>query len=329
MVRAEVGGKLFDDFHERSLVAIGWSKLGDLRHLVTRDDFKKAYPAGYPWETPNKQIAAAGTLYRFVHELKVGDRVVTYGPSKRQYLVGRVKSDYRFDPSIIEENPNVREVTWDGEVSRDNLTVTARNSLGAISTLFQIPNEVIQEMVSLLSAKSEPTEATSAPILEESDDVELLFRDQQGRAVEFIKDRLSKLTWDDMQELIAGVLRAMGYKTRISPGGSDRGKDIIASPDGFGFEEPRIVVEVKHRMAAMGSQEIRSFLGGRHKDDRGLYVSTGGFTKDAKYEAERANIRLTLMDLDDVVNAILDHYDRMDAESQRLIPLRQLYWPIL
>ena len=101
-----------------------------------------------------------------------------------------------------------------------------------------------------------------------------------------------------MQELVAGLLRAMGYKTRISPAGPDKGKDIVASPDGFGFESPRIVVEVKHRSSAMGSAEIRSFLGGRHKDDKGLYVSTGGFSKDAYYEAERANIPLTLMSLD-------------------------------
>jgi restriction system protein len=76
----------------------------------------------------------------------------------------------------------------------------------------------------------------------------------------------------------------------------------------------------------MGSQEIRSFLGGRHKDDKGLYVSTGGFSKDARYEAERASIPLTLMDLDDLVTAILEHYEKMDADAQRLVPLRKLYW---
>jgi restriction system protein len=77
----------------------------------------------------------------------------------------------------------------------------------------------------------------------------------------------------------------------------------------------------------MGSQEIRSFLGGRHKDDKGLYVSTGGFTKDARYEAERASIPLTLMDLDDLVMALLEHYETMDIDTQRLIPLRKVYWP--
>lgn len=139
---------------------------------------------------------------------------------------------------------------------------------------------------------------------------------------------MSKLDWEEMQQLVAGLLQAMGYKTRISPSGPDRGKDIVASPDGFGFESPRIVVEVKHRTGSqMSSPEIRSFLGGRHKDDKGLYVSTGGFTKDARYEAERASIPLTLMDLDDLVKALLEHYEKMDIDTQRLIPLRKVYWP--
>jgi restriction system protein len=119
----------------------------------------------------------------------------------------------------------------------------------------------------------------------------------------------------------------MGYKTRVASPGPDRGADIVASPDGLGFENPRIVVEVKHRSGAMGSKEVRSFLGGRHKDDRGLYVSTGGFSKDARYEADRAGIPLTLWELDDIVRALVDYYDKLDSETRQLVPLKRLYWP--
>jgi restriction system protein len=149
----------------------------------------------------------------------------------------------------------------------------------------------------------------------------------ESLALERIKDLVSALNWSDMQELVAGLLRAMGYKTQVSPVGADRGRDIIASPDGFGFENPRIVVEVKHRQGAMGSQSIRSFLGGRHKDDRGLYVSTGGFTKDAYYEADRAQVPLALWTLDNLVRALVDHYDQTDTETKRLVPLKRMYVP--
>ena len=78
----------------------------------------------------------------------------------------------------------------------------------------------------------------------------------------------------------------------------------------------------------MGSQDIRSFLGGRHASDKGLYVSTGGFSKEANYEAERANIPVTLMDMDSLVKALLDNYRDLDPESQRLVPLKRVFWPV-
>ena len=326
MVRAEVGGKYFEDFKGKSIVAIGWLELGDMSSLTKREDFSQAVSKAYP-EMKKMQVAiSGGQLYRFVREMKAGDRVLTYDPSGRVYLVGTISGDYFYNPSLIEEDPNCRSVTWEGEVSRDLLSVSTKNSLGAISTLFLLPDEAASEIENLLAGK-QPVKTVAEPEDEETA-VGSILKDIQVKAFEFIKDKVSKLDWEEMQQLVAGMLQAMGYKTRISPSGPDRGKDIVASPDGFGFESPRIVVEVKHRTGSnMGSQEIRSFLGGRHKDDKGLYVSTGGFTKDARYEAERASIPLTLMDLDDLVKALLEHYEKMDIDTQRLIPLRKVYWP--
>lgn len=162
---------------------------------------------------------------------------------------------------------------------------------------------------------------------EEDEVVSNPLRDMEMIAFEGIKDRINRLDWDEMQNLVAGVLRSMGYKTQVSPAGADRGKDIIASPDGFGFENPRIIVEVKHRREQMSSQQIRSFIGVRHKDDRGLYVSTGGFSKDARYEADRSTIPLTLWTLDDLVRALVENYEQVDIETKLLVPLKKTYLP--
>lgn len=326
MVRAQRGGRLFDEFESKSLVAIGWEEMGNMAHLQTRQEFSAAVAQAWPGSKPGQVAASAGQAFRFVREIKQGDRVVTYDPSERVYLIGTISGDYAFDPSQISDNANIRRVSWSGRVFRDQLTVSTRNSLGAISTLFLVPSEAAAELESRLKGGALPV-AEENPV-EESEDADSIFKDVQDRAFEFIKDKINTLDWEELQELVAGLLRAMGYKTRISPRGPDQGKDIVASPDGFGFESPRIVVEVKHRSgSAMRSEQIRSFLGGRHKDDKGLYVSTGGFSKDARYEAERASIPLTLMDSDDLVQAILEHYEQMDSDSQRLIPLRKVYWP--
>lgn len=267
---------------------------------------------------------SAGQVWRFFQDIKPGDKVLTYDPARRVYLVGTVLGKYEHMVGVVEDLPNIRRVKWDGEVSRDAISVSTKNSLGAISTLFRISEEGAKEIESLVAGKTVATHTTVQDEIAAEKDV---LRDIQARSHEFIKDELSRLDWEQMQRLIAGLLRAMGYKTRISPQGPDRGKDIIASPDGFGFEAPRIVVEVKHRRGAMGSQQIRSFVGGRHKDDKGLYVSTGGFTKDAHYEAERSSIPLTLMDLDEIADAITDHYETMDSETRALLPLTRIYWP--
>lgn len=125
-----------------------------------------------------------------------------------------------------------------------------------------------------------------------------------------------------MEELLASILRAMGYKAKVSPKGPDRGVDVIASPDGLGLTQPRIKAEVKHRNGSMGAPVIRGFIGALREGDSGLFISTGGFTREARYEAERSTYPLTLVDL------IVSHYESFDLEGRALIPLVRIYWPV-
>jgi len=323
LVRAGRNAQILDDFLDRGVVAIGWSKLGDLRSYQNKESLSEAVQHGWPNKGPGYKAIVTGQLYRFVHEIAKGDQILTYDPQQRVYHVGRVDGDYEYNPEAIEDAPNIRRVIWERQVERDALSTGAKNSLGAISTLFRVPSAVAQEIKAILAGNSQHAPDDTATEAEE-----WLLDTVEAKALEFIKDKVSQLDWEQMQELVAGVLRAMGYKTRVSAAGPDKGKDIVASPDGFGFESPRIVVEVKHRRAAMGAQDVRSFLGGRHKDDKGLYVSTGGFTKDAYYEAERANIPLTLMSLDQLVHALLEHYEALDLDTKQLVPLKKIYWPM-
>jgi restriction system protein len=325
VVRAGESARFINEFRDNSLVAIGDNQLEPLANITDRQKIIQLVRDAHP-EMKEKQALVWGSqVFKFRSEMKMGDRVVTYDPNQREYLVGTISGNYEYDTSIIPEYPRIRKVQWVGSVLRDDLSAATKNTLGAISTLFNPSKEAAEEIELLLSGKK----ITESQIdrVDEEEDQKFLLKDMQARSHEFIKDKVSKLDWEEMQELVAGVLRAMGYKTKVSPAGPDQGKDIVASPDGFGFESPRIIVEVKHRKGQMGSQQIRSFLGGRHKDDKGLYVSTGGFSKDAKYEAERANIPLTLMNLDDLVQAIIEHYESMDLGTRVLVPLSKVYWP--
>lgn len=324
MVRAGRGGNFIDDFLERNIVAIGWNDLGDIPNNLSRDELMARVIQAWPNRKKSQTAISVGQIYRYLNEMKIGDRVLSYDSGRRKYVVGTIKSEVFYDPESMPELPRCRKVNWDGEVERDGLSIATKNTLGAISTLFLLSESAAEEIDRMLTGH--PAQAKNESSLEEEDEEQQLDNIKE-QSKEFIKDRISKLDAYELQDLVAGVLRAMGYKTRVSAPGTDRGVDILASPDGFGFEQPRIVVECKHRRGAMGSQEIRSFLGGRHKDDKGLYVSTGGFTKDARYEAERASIPVTLMDLDQLVDAVIEHYEEMDTETRVLLPLVKLYWP--
>lgn len=87
------------------------------------------------------------------------------------------------------------------------------------------------------------------------------------------------------------------------------------------------MVEVKHRSQAMGAPDVRGFVGALRSPSRGLYVSTGGFTREAYYEGERASVPVTLIDLDELAALITEHYEGFDSEARALLPLVRVYWP--
>lgn len=324
MVRAS-GGELVDDFRE-GIVAIGWADVGDLTRATTQDAIWKLYDAAYPDHTPPRAANDVAILHKFRSVIRVEDTVVSYDPGTRQYLVGEIRSDYLFDPHKLEDYPHIRKVEWGKPVSRDDLSKHSRNSLGSTLTLFAIADDVWQDIEKARKGKPKPPD--EAELAAEAQELGQTKEDVRQTALENIKDKISRFSDEDLETLAAALLRAMGYKTRISPRGPDRGVDVMASPDGLGLEQPRIKVEVKHRpRSQMGAQDIRSFLGALREGDRGLYVSTGGFTREAKYEADRSTVPVALLDLDDLANLIVQHYETFDIEARTLLPLIKVYWP--
>lgn len=235
--------------------------------------------------------------------------MVTYDRETRTYAVGNVVSDYLWMPEVDEQAPHVRRVEWTHRVARDALSLSMRNTLGSIMTFLLLSDEAAEE-----ESNGEGEADLYAEVIEKAD--------------EFIEDRIARLSWQQLEHLVAGILRAMGYRTQLTNPGADRGYDIFASPDGLGLQEPRIFVEVKHHTAPIGAPAIRSFLGARRPGERGLYVSTGGFTREAHYEAERSQIPIHLVNMQKLRHLLLEHYDQLDTASRALVPLQRLYWPI-
>lgn len=317
-------GELVPFFIDKSCVALGWDKLAeDLSHKTTqaiKKDLLKAYP-----ERETAINIWASYFEKFIHKIQIGDMVLTYNSTERNYLLGEITGQYQYAPkmSFIGQTwPHIRKTQWTSKpISRDILSQNTKNSLGTTLTLSELQPEQTKEILSLMNNQPEKVVEQAQNIKEENAAI-------IDEARERLKDRIMELDPDQMEKLLKEILNAMGYIAEQTPKGPDRALDVFASKDGLGLEDPRICVEVKHRNGKMGSKEIRQFLGSRKEYDRCIFVSTGGFTKDAKYEAERSTIPLTLMDIARLAGIIERYYDNFSAEGKILLPLKKTYLPL-
>lgn len=165
----------------------------------------------------------------------------------------------------------------------------------------------------------EPSEAPeAATILEEAEEA----------AWEEIRQYLAEMPPFELQNLVAGLLRAMDYHVLwISPPGPDKGIDIIAHEDPLGIKVPTIKVQVKRRQDRISVDGLRAFMAQLGSGDVGLFVSTGGFTKDAEDEARSQQIRrITLLDAQRLVELWVEHHAKIAESARRLLPLRPVWF---
>ncbi|MCG3201465.1 MAG: hypothetical protein NFCOHLIN_01335 [Gammaproteobacteria bacterium] len=73
--------------------------------------------------------------------------------------------------------------------------------------------------------------------------------------------------------------------------------------------------------AAEGSQLAGEFL------EKKMVAIGWGAVGDLPALKDRAAIPLMFLDFDDLVKAVVEYYDKVDIETQRLLSLRKVYWP--
>jgi restriction system protein len=72
---------------------------------------------------------------------------------------------------------------------------------------------------------------------------------------------------------------------------------------------------------------LNSFLALIDDGDVGLFVSTGGFTKDSEDAARRqTNRKITLIDLDRLVELWIEAYEKLGDKARQRLPLTPIYF---
>ncbi|MFY9619658.1 MAG: restriction endonuclease [Pyrinomonadaceae bacterium] len=132
----------------------------------------------------------------------------------------------------------------------------------------------------------------------------------------------------EYQEIVASLLRAMGYHISwIAPPGKDGGIDILAASDPLGTKPPRIKVQVKRQEQKIDVNGLRSFMALLGDGDVGIFVSVGGFTKDAEGEARNQEKRkITLLDNEKLFDLWAQYHTKLNDDDRRRLPLKSVHF---
>jgi restriction system protein len=133
-----------------------------------------------------------------------------------------------------------------------------------------------------------------------------------------------------MEQLVLTVLTRMGYGdgakgTAEHLGRSgDEGIDGVIRQDALGLE--RIYVQAKRYALdrAISRPDIQAFVGALHgqQADRGVFITTSRFTRDALDYAERVNARIILIDGDLLARLMIRH--NVGVQDQEVFTVKRL-----
>lgn len=301
------------------VIAIGWKDMGDLSQLaLDRDSFRQKYEETYPDAKRGNIGTSVGMLFRFAAEAQIGDYVIFPSKSDRSINIGIIDGPYQFDGNAI-EYAHQRKVHWIKRLPRTAFSQGALYEVGSFMTFFSVKNYADEFLAALdkgfkknTASEDESVGATAEEIIENTKD--------------FILKELSRnLKGYDLEEFVANLLEAMGYRAKLSPHGGDSGIDITAYKDEL---PPRILVQVKSQDSDIKEATIQSLKGAMREGDYGLFVTLSNYTKNAQKYLDSTPI-IRGINGSELVELVLKYYEKLDERYQKIIPLKMVYIPVM
>ncbi len=319
---------------QEGLAVIGWEELPDLSGIASREQLEALCLKVYKDAKANTITNWVGQLWAFLRGITPGDLIVLPLKSRSAIAVGRVVGPYRFRTDLPEDVKHTRPVEWiRKDIPRSAVDQDLRYSLGAFMTVCRIQRNNAEERIkAILEGKAAPRPVTSMPADDEGAEELAALQDVERTAKDQIQDHIAKkFAGHGLARLVDAVLRAQGYQTEVSPPGADGGVDIIAGRGPLGFDPPRLCVQVKSGNDSSDVKTIRELQGvlKRFGAEQGLFVSWGGFKQSVPKEARQLFFEIRLWDADDLLEALLQHYDQLPADLQAELPLKRIWTLVL
>ena len=311
---------------EKGIIGVGWGEIKDLTKYNTREEFQRVLGEAYPEETRKMSIAVqAGMLYRWTREVNSGDIAIVPMKIDDTIKIGKFTEDELFRDTFLQSDyAHFRKVKWIKDVHRSDFTQDALFSIGSALTLSQ-PAELVGVQVELLIKGGKIPDSDNSGEEEKNGEILILENQLNEQLDGFIADKTREKKGYPYQEIVAGLLQAMGYHVKLGARGADHKRDVMAYTDKLGLKDPVIRVEVKSQESTVGVDEV-SKLGGYIKgNEKGLFVSRMGFTKEAKRYADEKGI--ILMTGEKITELLLENYEGLPEKIKNWIPLKKVWIP--
>ncbi|MCY4046620.1 MAG: restriction endonuclease [Candidatus Dadabacteria bacterium] len=310
---------------EQGRAFIGWTHLGDLSDIHTREQIRELLEKKYPDWNSYKVGNHTGQIFRFIKEIQVGDLLALPLKKRPTIAFGEVVGDYEYIGGNPESAHHSRKVKWKSEpIPRSAFDKDLLYAFGSLLTVFRVNKNKEDRIKAVIEGKPQPEEET-----DNTGDEEQALPDLAQLAHDQVSDFIGyKFKSHRMEDLVAEVLKAQGFEVRPNPRkGSDGGVDILAGRGSMGFDEPRLCVQVKSGDTPINSTTYNELKGVMQKfgATHGLLVSWGGFNRNVEEEAKRDFFNIRLWNAEDLVNEIQDVYSNLPKEIQAELPMQQIW----
>lgn len=294
---------------ERDEVMIGWSRAQGLLHeedwYVFRQIMKDAYHPGD--KSFRGAGAAGGHMWRFLRDMKPGDRILV--PHGSEFFVAEVAGPARYDASKVEEDTAFRRpVRW-LNAKRPIARSLARAAL-------------------LLRMKARGTTADATDLI--GDIEECLKLASRGEAPTFASDLEKRLKQQTLDEILTGRITDYGFErlvrdlltqlgahtSEIVARSKDMGVDVKATFRVAGVVPLVVGVQAKHYKPEypIDVEVVDQLVRGIEAEgdvNVGMIVTSGRISEEAREGAgaytERTNIPIQLVEGDELATLVVEY----------------------
>ena len=260
--------------------------------------------------------------------------------TSKKIAMGRVTSGYTFLQNDDADKRHVVKVNWERtDLPRTAVKQDLLFTLGSAMSVFApSKHNAIARLEHLLKNGADPGQLVAgldrqpggtaegdaaAAAVDEPE----LTADIEQVAMDQITSRVAEeFAGHGLATLVTAILRAEGYVCTQSPPGPDGGIDVTAGRGPLGLDAPRILAQVKSG-GQIGAPVVTQLHGSMTTNgaEQGLLVAWGGLSKPARDALKNQQLKVRVWEAGEVVDALLNVYDRLPAEIRNQLPLRRVW----